>query len=119
MRHFARFDESGNLLSIGTGDAVGVEITESEYDWLLHEIREKAVLVNSVEAGDVLIDSVHEEWRDEIRDRVDERKARLQSTPLDAQEIVDILVGADISMTRDDAVKLKKMLDGNGWKGVK
>lgn len=118
MRHFARFDESGKLLSIGTGDAVGVEITESEYDWLMHEIREKAVLVNSVEAGDVLIDSVHEEWRDEIRTRVDERKARLESTTLDAQELVELLFG-ETKMTKADANKLRKDMKAAGVKGVK
>ena len=118
MRFFANYDDSGRLLSIGTGNG-GTEITESEYDWLMHEIREKAVLVNSVEAGEVLIDSVHEEWRDEIRTRVDERKVRRESTPLDAQELVDILLGGEKNLTRDDATKLRKSLETAGWKGVK
>ena len=117
MRYFAKYDDSGKLLCVGTGSG-GNEIAESEYDWLMHEIREKAVLVNSVEAGEVLIESVHEEWRDEIRTRVDERKARLKSTPLDAQELVELLFG-DTQMTKAEANKLRKEMKAAGLKGVK
>ena len=38
MRYYAQYNDSGALLAIGTG-AGGVEITESEYNSLLSEIR--------------------------------------------------------------------------------
>ena len=44
MRFFAQYNNSGNLLAIGTGNG-GTEITEAEYNALLSEIREKAALI--------------------------------------------------------------------------
>ena len=44
MRYYAQYNDSGKLLAIGTGHG-GTEITESEYNTLLSEIREKAALV--------------------------------------------------------------------------
>jgi hypothetical protein len=74
MRHYAQYNESGNLLAIGTGYG-GTEITESEYNELLTIIREKAVLVDKLYDNKITIDSVPTEWQEEIQRRVNERIA--------------------------------------------
>ena len=47
MRYYAQYNDSGNLIAIGTG-AGGTEITEAEYNRILAEIREKADLVDKL-----------------------------------------------------------------------
>lgn len=74
MRCFAQYNESGNIIAIGTGSG-GVEITEAEYNRLLTEIREKSALVNQLCGGEIAIDAVPAAWREEIQRRVDERIA--------------------------------------------
>ena len=74
MRFFAQYNDSGALLAIGTG-AGGVEITESEYNALLAEIREKAALVDKLYSGEITLADVPTEWQEEIQRRVDERIA--------------------------------------------
>ena len=74
MRFFAQYNNSGKLLAIGTGYG-GTEITESEYNALLSEIREKATLVDKLYSGEITLDDVPAEWREEIQRRVDERIA--------------------------------------------
>lgn len=74
MRYYAQYDESGKLLAIGTGPG-GTEITESEYNATLSEIREKAALVDKLYSGDITIDAVPAAWQEEIQRRVDERRA--------------------------------------------
>ena len=74
MRYYAQYNDSGKLLAIGTG-AGGTEITESEYNALLSEIREKAALVDQLYSGEIAIDAVPTEWQEEIQRRVDERIA--------------------------------------------
>lgn len=74
MRYYAQYSDTGKLLVIGTGSG-GTEITESEYNALLSEIREKAALVDKLYNGEITIDDVPEAWREEIQRRVDERIA--------------------------------------------
>ena len=74
MRYYAQYSEDSNLLAIGIGSG-GTEITESEYNVLLSEIREKADLVNKLYSGEITIDDVPSEWQEEIQRRVDERIA--------------------------------------------
>ena len=74
MRYFAQYNNSGALLAIGTGNG-GMEITESEYNRLLTEIREKASIVNQLYSGEITIADVPADWRAEIQRRVDERIA--------------------------------------------
>ena len=73
MRYYAQYNDSGKLLAIGTGPG-GTEITESEYNTLLAEIREKADLVDKLYSGEITIDAVPAAWQEEIQRRVDERK---------------------------------------------
>lgn len=95
MRYYAQYNDSGALLAIGTG-AGGVEITESEYNALLSEIREKAALVNRLYSGEIIIDAVPVDWQEEIQCRVDERIAAegsAEEQDISAEEALDILLG--------------------------
>ena len=74
MRYYALYNSTGKLIAIGTGPG-GTEITKEEYDALLTEIREKAALVDKLYNGEITIEDVPEEWREEIQRRVDERIA--------------------------------------------
>ena len=73
MRYY-KIIESNTLFAIGAGPG-GTEITEAEYNRLLSEIRQKAALVEQVYNGEITIDSVPEDWQEEIQRRVDERRA--------------------------------------------
>ena len=95
MRHYAQYNDSGKLLAIGTGNG-GTEITEAEYNALLAEIREKAGLVDKLYSGEITIDAVPVDWREEIQRRVDERIAaegEAESQPISAEEALNILLG--------------------------
>ena len=94
MRFYAKYDRE-KLLYIGTGPG-GTEITESEYNALLSEIREKADLVNRLYSGEITIDAVPTEWQEEIQRRVDERIAAegsAEEQDISAEEALDILLG--------------------------
>lgn len=71
MRYYARYQDN-KLIGIGIGLG-GTEITKEEYDILLSEIREKASLVDKLYSGEITIDDVKSEWREEIQRRVNER----------------------------------------------
>ena len=93
MRSYAQYNDSGNLIAIGTG-AGGTEITEAEYNRILAEIREKAVLVDKLYSGEITIADVPEAWREEIQRRVDERiqaDGEAEEQPISAEEAQDIL----------------------------
>ena len=95
MRYYAQYNDAGKLIAIGTG-AGGAEITESEYNTLLSEIREKAVLVDKLYSGEITIDAVPTEWQEEIQRRVDERIAAegiAEEQDISAEEALNILLG--------------------------
>lgn len=97
MRYYAQHDESGKLLAIGTGYG-GIEITESEYNRLLTEIRTKATLVDSLYNGTITLEDVPADWQEEIQRRVDERIAQqgtLEEQELSAEETLNILLGGE------------------------
>ena len=80
MRYYAQYNDTGKLIIIGTGHG-GTEITEAEYNALLSEIREKAALVDKLYNGEITLDDVPAEWRDEIQRRVAERQEAEQAEP--------------------------------------
>ena len=95
MRYYARYNDSGNLLAIGTGSG-GTEITEAEYNSLLAEIREKAALVDKLYSGEITIDEVPADWQEEIQRRVDERisaEGSAEEQDISAEEALNILLG--------------------------
>ena len=94
MRYYAQYSDN-RLVAIGTGYG-GTEITESEYNALMSEIREKAALVNQLYSGEITIDAVPAEWQEEIQRRVDERIAAegsAEEQDISAEEALDILLG--------------------------
>lgn len=74
MRYYAQYSEDGKMIAIGTGLG-GTEINKEEYNTLLSEIRSKARLVAQLYAGEITIEDVPSEWREEIQRRVNERIA--------------------------------------------
>lgn len=94
MRYYAQY--SGNkLIAIGTGQG-GTEITEAEYNALLAEIREKAALVDKLYSGEITIDDVPAEWREEVQRRVDARIAaegEAAEQPISGDEFLSMLEG--------------------------
>lgn len=97
MRYYAQYNDFGKLIAIGTGYG-GTEITESEYNAILAEIREKAALVNQLYNGEITIADVPTEWQEEIRRRVDERIAAdgaAEEQDIPAEEALDIILGGE------------------------
>ena len=95
MRYYAQYSDDNKLIAIGTGQG-GTEITESEYNTLLSEIREKADLVNRLYSGEITIDDIPVDWQEEIQRRVDERIASegsAEEQDIPAEEALDILLG--------------------------
>ena len=95
MRYYAQYNDSGNLVSIGTGYG-GTEITEAEYNALLAEIREKADYVDRLYSGEITIEDVPAAWQEEVQRRVDERiaaEASAEEQDISAEEALDILLG--------------------------
>lgn len=97
MRYYAQYNDSGNLIAIGTGPG-GTEITEAEYNALLAEIREKAALVDKLYSGEITLDEVPADWQEEIQRRVDERIAAegaADQQDISAEEALDIILGGE------------------------
>ena len=95
MRYYAQYNDNGKLIAIGTGLG-GTEITETEYNALLSEIREKVDLVNKLYNDEITIDAVPAEWQEEIQRRVDERIAAegiAEEQDIPAEEALNILLG--------------------------
>ena len=94
MRYYKLVSDK-SLIAIGTGLG-GTEITESEYNTLLSEIREKSAFVDKLYSGEITIDAVPTEWQEEIQRRVDERIAAegsAEEQDIPAEEALDILLG--------------------------
>ena len=95
MRYYAQYNDNGKLLAIGTGSG-GTEITESEYNALLAEIREKAALVDKLYSGEITLDDVPADWQEEIQRRVNERIAadgEATEQPISGDEFLSMMEG--------------------------
>ena len=95
MRYYAKYNDTGKLICIGTGNG-GTEITEAEYNALLSEIREKAALVDRMYSGEITIDAVPVDWQEEIQRRVDERitaEGEAAEQPVSGDEFLSMLEG--------------------------
>ena len=95
MRYYAQYNDSGNLIAIGTG-AGGTEITEAEYNRILAEIREKADLVDKLYSGEITLDEVPADWKEEIQRRVNERitaEGEAAEQPVSGDEFLSMLEG--------------------------
>lgn len=87
MRYYAQYNDNGKIIAVGIGNG-GTEITESEYNALLSEIREKAALVDKLYSGEIAIYGVPTNWQEEIQRRVYERKA-WESETVETAEATD------------------------------
>lgn len=97
MRYFKKYNDCGKIIFIGTGPG-GTEITESEYNAILSEIREKAALVDKLYSGEITIDAVPVDWQEEIQRRVDERIAAegaAEEQDIPAEEALAIILGGE------------------------
>lgn len=97
VRYYAQYNGNGKLLAIGTGYG-GTEITESEYNALLAEIREKAALVDKLYSGEITLADVPTDWQAEIQRRVDERIAAegaAAEQDIPAEEALNIILGGE------------------------
>ena len=97
MRYYAQYNDTGKLVAISTGYG-GAEITEEEYNCLLTEIRDKAALVDKLYSGEITIDEVPSDWREEIRRRVNERieaEGAAEEQDISAEEALDIILGGE------------------------
>ena len=95
MRYYAQYNDTGKLVAIGTGYG-GEEITESEYNRMLSEIREKAALVDRLYSGEITISEVPTEWQAEIQRRVNERitaDGEAAEQPVSGDEFLSMLEG--------------------------
>lgn len=95
MRYYAQYNGTGKLIAIGTGPG-GTEITETEYNALLAEIREKAAMVDKLYSGEITIDEVPTDWQEEIQRRVNERIAaegEAAEQPVSGDEFLSMMEG--------------------------
>ena len=96
MRYYAKYN-GDELIAVGTGCG-GTEITEEQYKTFLDEIREKAELTNKLYDEEITADDVPEKWRDEIQQRVAERKAaesEAEQQDIPADEALNIILGGE------------------------
>lgn len=113
MRYYKMIDANGNLTAIGTGSG-GVEITVGEYAALSAEIAEKAAMVASLVAGEIVEDDIRADWREEIVRRAASVNATTDAYTREALEAMTnsdleiILAGMGISasMTKANMVTL-------------
>lgn len=85
---------SKNLIS-GKCYRDGVEITAEEYSAAFEEIKAKTALANQLYKGEITIDDVPAEWREEIRQRVEARLAEsgAEDQEISPEEAMEIIVG--------------------------
>lgn len=69
MQYYASYDEEGNLLAIGIGNC-GTVITESQYNFLLSEIMEKASLTEQLCSDKIAIEEVPSKYKEELQKRI-------------------------------------------------
>ena len=122
MRYYKMTDADGNLTAIGTGSG-GAEITEGEYAVLEEEIAQKAALVTSLIAGEIIEADIREDWREEIVRRAEALSVRVETYTQEALEAMTnaelerILSGMGVSdnMTKANMVTLILALqEGDG-----
>ena len=98
MRYYKELGENGKVKVLGIGLG-GVEITESEYNTLLSEMREKADLRFRLYRGEISTDDVPETWREEIQKDVEvmiSMHGSYDERELSAEEALEIILGGNV-----------------------
>lgn len=95
MRYYKEVNKNGRVVVIGIG--LGhEEITEEEYERLKYEMHEKSVIINKLYRGEITIDSVPEEWRDEVQEKIEAYTAEYgtyDERELSAEDALEIILG--------------------------
>lgn len=87
------------VVAIGTGPG-GTEISKEAYEAMLLRIREIASLVDRLCAGQIGIEDVPEDLREEVRKNAEQRlswQEDAEDEELSAEEALAIIVGGDVS----------------------
>lgn len=86
------------VVAIGTGPG-GTEISKEAYEAMLFRIREIASLVDRLCAGQIGIEDVPEDLREEVRKNAEQRLSwqEEEDEELSAEEALAIIVGGDVS----------------------
>lgn len=95
MKYFALYNDSGNLLTFGTTTAqttVG-EITQEEYEVLKAAHSAKIDYAEQVNAGEISIDDVPEEYREAVAAMVEQMQNAEPEPVSDVDEALAILSG--------------------------
>lgn len=71
MRYYAKYDDNGKLIAVGCGNG-GKEISKTEHDAMMVDIKAKSVLAEQLHNGTIALEDIPEGWRDEILHRADE-----------------------------------------------
>lgn len=98
MKYF-KMEENGEVICVGM-DTGGTEITKEEYEHLLGEIVAKSEMVDRLCAGEITIDEVRTEWRDEVGRRAERRLMfikEMEDQYVDPQEALDIILGGEVT----------------------
>lgn len=69
MRYYTKYDENENLICFGIGYG-GTEITEDEYYMLKDRTARMWIAIESVVSGEIIIESVDEDIREDVRRNV-------------------------------------------------
>lgn len=98
MRYYKEIDETGRVCVVGEGLG-GEEITQDEYERLKAEMFEKSDLADKLYWGNITIDSVPEEWREEVQEWVDwriEETGVADEQELSAADALNIILGGNV-----------------------
>lgn len=87
MKYYALYDDDGKLLTFGMTSAKTVkgEITEAEYQALEQMRQEMYGYAERVYAGDITIDDIPEEYREDVATMIED----MQAAEPDPDEISD------------------------------
>lgn len=96
MRYYIKYTEDGKVHAVGTGLG-GTEITQEEYEVQRAIILQKNELTDKLYRGEIALEDVPEEWREEIKSTVEELIATQGEYQADEiEEALEILRG-DVS----------------------
>ena len=99
MHYYAEYDENGKLISIGYTSApttTGTEITREEYETLSAEIAAKAEYADKLYLGEITINDVPAEWREDVQTIVNDRieaEGKYDPDEISDAEAIDIITG--------------------------
>lgn len=98
MRYYKEYDGNGRIAAVGMGLG-GTEISETEYNGFLAEIREKAAFAMRLYKGEITAADVPETWREYARNEADKLSALDAEKEAEAGEEDFIAALAELGVT--------------------